>query len=103
MFMHLAQSAGKPETPQTTLSITKLSRRGFVGGGAGLAIALTVSACSQSKIDTSNAHAASIPDHSAVESGPLVLISIAADGVTQITNPRSEMGQQVITLSLIHI
>ena len=97
MFMHLAQSAGKPETPQTTLSITKLSRRGFVGGGAGLAIALTVNACSQSKIDTSNAHAASIPDHSAVESGPLVLISIAADGVTQITNPRSEMGQQVIT------
>ena len=97
MFMHLAQPALKTETPQTTLSITKLSRRGFVGGSAGLAIALTLTPCSQNEPETIAEAAAPIPDNSAVETGPLVLISIAADNRVQITNPRSEMGQQVIT------
>lgn len=99
MFMHLAQSTDKPKSQNTTLSITKMSRRGFIGGGTGLALALTLTACSGNKTETQTqtTTASPIPDNSNVETGPFVLISIAADGKTQITNPRSEMGQQVIT------
>lgn len=101
MFMHLAQQSATPTISRKTLSIEKISRRGFIGGGTGLALALTLTACSSNHQKTASSAAdqtsAPIPDHSSVETGPLVLISIAADGKTQITNPRSEMGQQVIT------
>ena len=96
MFMHLAQSA-KPVSQKLSQPLLNLSRRGFVGAGAGLALAVTLGACSQNKPETLAQAAAPIPDNSNVDIGPLVLISIAADGRTQITNPRSEMGQQVIT------
>lgn len=96
MFMHLAQST-KPATTHVRQTLINLSRRGFVGAGAGLALAVTLGACSQNNPETVAEAAAPIPDNSNVDVGPLVLISIAADGRTQITNPRSEMGQQVIT------
>ena len=96
MFMHLAQSA-KPVSQEPPQPLLNLSRRGFVGAGAGLAVAVTLGACSQNKPETVAQAAAPIPDNSNIDVGPLVLISIAADGRTQITNPRSEMGQQVIT------
>ena len=96
MFMHLAQSA-KSHIPQTPQPLLNLSRRSFVGAGTGLALAVALSACSQTTSETAPKSAAPIPDNSTVETGPLVLIAIAADGRTEITNPRSEMGQQVIT------
>ena len=100
MFMHLAQpQSAHLKTPhtQSSLEIVNLSRRGFVIGASGLTFTLALSACSPNDPATVSEALAPIPDNSAVASGPLVLISIAADGRTQITNPRSEMGQQVIT------
>ena len=97
MFMHLA----KPLAPQPnlkTLQISNLSRRGFIRGTTGFTLGLSLVACSQNKPETLAQDASPIPDNSNVDVGPLVLISIAADGRTQITNPRSEMGQQVITI-----
>jgi len=100
MFMHLAQTATatsniSPNKPN--LEILNLSRRRFVQGATGAAFTLALSACAPSKPSSTSEALAPIPDNSAVETGPLVLISIAADGRTQITNPRSEMGQHVIT------
>ena len=100
MFMHLAQTATatsdiSPNKP--TLEILNLSRRRFVQSVSGAAFTLAISACTPSKPSSTSEALAPIPDNSAVETGPLVLISIAADGRTQITNPRSEMGQHVIT------
>ncbi len=100
MFMHLAQTqmAAPQNSPkQPLLEITNLSRRRFVQGASGLTFTLAVSACAPSKPSSTSEALAPIPDNSAVATGPLVLISIAADGRTQITNPRSEMGQHVIT------
>ncbi|MEP3655735.1 MAG: molybdopterin cofactor-binding domain-containing protein [Litorimonas sp.] len=99
MFMHLARPQTTPHTPRknAALEIVNVSRRGFVLGASGLTFTLALAACAPGNTDTAPKAAAIIPDHSAVASGPLVLISIAADGRTQITNPRSEMGQQVIT------
>jgi len=100
MFMHLAQP--KPASPRLalkpiSLEITNLSRRRFVKGASGLGFTLALTACAPATTTSGKKADAPIPDHSAVASGPLVLISIAADGRTQITNPRSEMGQQVVT------
>ncbi len=100
MFMHLAQpQTAAHETPPKTISfeIVNLSRRRFVKGASGAAFTLAIAACAPNKPSTVSEAVAPIPDNSAVASGPLVFISIAADGRTQITNPRSEMGQQVIT------
>lgn len=97
MFMHLAQPMTQTPSKHMPLEIVNLSRRRFVQGASGLGFTLALAACSPSKPSSASEVAAPIPDHSAVASGPLVLISIAADGRTQITNPRSEMGQQVIT------
>lgn len=97
MFMHLAQIADKNLNETAQPEIINFSRRGFLGTGAGFTLALTMSACAKNEPETVAQDAAPMPDNSDVKVGPLVLISIAADGRTQITNPRSEMGQQVIT------
>jgi len=99
MFMHLAKplADGALSKTQPPLEILNMSRRGFVSGATGLTFTLALAACAQSTTETASKPTAPIPDNSAVTSGPLVLISIAADGRTQITNPRSEMGQHVIT------
>jgi len=99
MFMHLAKplNAAVPSKSSAPLEILNMSRRGFVSGATGLTFTLALAACAQSTTETAPATKADIPDNTAVTSGPLVLISIAADGRTQITNPRSEMGQHVIT------
>jgi len=78
MFMHLAQSA-KSHIPQTPQPLLNLSRRSFVGAGTGLALAVALSACSQTTSETAPKSAAPIPDNSTVETGPLVLIAIAAE------------------------
>ncbi|NNC36961.1 MAG: xanthine dehydrogenase family protein molybdopterin-binding subunit [Hyphomonadaceae bacterium] len=98
--MHLAKPIYQTPDSQienTSLEIINVSRRGFVGGATGLTFTLALAACAPKKSESKSKSEAPLPDHSTVESGPLVLISIAADGRTQITNPRSEMGQQVIT------
>jgi len=101
MFMHLAQSATPAQTEQTSLPILNLSRRGFISGGTGLTLAIAITGCADSK--TADDITATIQTHElgfpAIEAktGPLVFINIAPDNRVQITNPRSEMGQQVIT------
>ena len=101
MFMHLAEpfttDMATQTKPRPSLDILNVSRRGFVSGSAGLTFTLALAACAPAKTESKVTDTAPLPDHSAVTSGPLVFISIAADGRTQITNPRSEMGQQVIT------
>jgi len=99
MFMHLAKPLTDVSKIQSSapLEILNMSRRGFVSGATGLTFTLALTACAQSTTETTPEVKAHIPDNTAVTSGPLVLISIAADGRTQITNPRSEMGQHVIT------
>jgi len=99
MFMHLAKpmTSVSPPEAKRSLEILNLSRRGFVGGATGLTFTLALAACTQNKTETPAKAPAPLPDNSAITSGPLVFISIAADGRTQITNPRSEMGQHVIT------
>ncbi|MEP1230535.1 MAG: molybdopterin cofactor-binding domain-containing protein [Litorimonas sp.] len=104
MFMHLAKPmnvTAQSSLKAAPLKILNVSRRGFIGGGTGLAFTLALAACAPAKTEnageTTGETTAVLPDNSAVASGPLVFISIAADGRTQITNPRSEMGQQVIT------
>lgn len=100
MFMHLARPLAKSINP-AHLPILNLSRRSFVSGGAGLTLAIALSACSDTK--TAEDITASIQTHELgfpaieAETGPLVLINIAPDNRVQITNPRSEMGQQAIT------
>jgi len=77
MFMHLA----KPLAPQSnlkTLQIANLSRRVFIRGTAGFTLGLSLVACAQNAPETIAEATAPIPDNSNVESGPLVLISIAA-------------------------
>ena len=100
MFMHLAEphmTGAQSSAKSLPLAISNVSRRGFIQGAAGLGFTLALTACAPAKTTSEDVALADMPDHSAVETGPLVLISIAADGRTQITNPRSEMGQQVIT------
>lgn len=96
MFMHLAQPLTAAPLAKI-LQISNLSRRGFIRGTAGFTLGLSLVACAQNDPETLAEALAPIPDNSDVETGPLVLISIAADNRVQITNPRSEMGQQVIT------
>lgn len=101
MFMHLAQSTVKTDTAQTHLPLLNLSRRRFVASGVGLTLAVAITGCSDSK--TADDITAKIQTHELgfpaieAETGPLVLINIAPDSRIQIINPRSEMGQQVIT------
>jgi len=64
-------------------------------------LAIAITGCADSK--TADDITATIQTHElgfpAIEAktGPLVFINIAPDNRVQITNPRSEMGQQVIT------
>ena len=99
MFLHLANDhpASTPRPPTSQLQLVNLSRRHILGGLGGLTIGLTLAACSPKETKTAKAPPAEMPDNSLAESGPSLLIAIAADGRVQIRSPRSEMGQQALT------
>ena len=99
MFLHLANDhpASTPRPPTSQLQLVNLSRRHILGGLGGLTIGLTLAACSPKEPETAKAPPAEMPDNSLAESGPALLIAIAADGRVQIRSPRSEMGQQALT------
>jgi len=98
MFLNLAEELSEHKTLKAVFPpVLNVSRRGFMSGATGLTLGIALTACTENTTKTPIKEAALIPDNSGIETGPLVLISIATDGRAQITNPRSEMGQQVIT------